>query len=145
MKNKDNQVDHFHDPQEQLNVIFDIIGTPTMAEIENMTTKGYLHTYLSCTEPKQKKNLRHLFPCANDAVLDLLDKMLQFDPKKRISVQEALEHNFLKRFREMDSEGPTEHVTHHPRVVFDFDEATLTRDKIRALFRREAQFYSDSQ
>jgi serine/threonine protein kinase len=36
--------------------------------------------------------LRSLFPMASDDCLDLLSKMFTYDPKARISVQQALEH-----------------------------------------------------
>jgi serine/threonine protein kinase len=39
--------------------------------------------------------LRHLFPGADPQGLDLLQKMLVFNPRKRITVEEALNHPFL--------------------------------------------------
>lgn len=36
--------------------------------------------------------LRSLFPIASDDALDLISKMFTYDPKARISVQQALEH-----------------------------------------------------
>jgi cyclin-dependent kinase 7 len=38
--------------------------------------------------------LRSLFPMATDDALDLLSKMFTYDPKERISVQQALEHRY---------------------------------------------------
>lgn len=38
----------------------------------------------------------HLDPCA--AALDLLDKMLTFNPHKRIEVEEALAHPYLEQY-----------------------------------------------
>lgn len=38
---------------------------------------------------------QQLFPRANPDALDLLDRMLAFDPSQRISVEEALEHRYL--------------------------------------------------
>jgi len=39
--------------------------------------------------------LRSLFPMATDDALDLLSKMFTYDPKARISVQQALEHRYM--------------------------------------------------
>ena len=42
-----------------------------------------------------KVAFQKLFPQANPQALDLLDRMLAFDPASRISVEEALEHPYL--------------------------------------------------
>lgn len=42
-----------------------------------------------------KKPLSQLFPEASKSGLDLLSKMLIFDPNKRINVDEALNHPYL--------------------------------------------------
>lgn len=39
--------------------------------------------------------LRSLFPMASDDALDLLSKMFTYDPKARISAQQALEHRYF--------------------------------------------------
>ncbi|XP_043698847.1 cyclin-dependent kinase D-1-like [Telopea speciosissima] len=39
--------------------------------------------------------LHSLFPMASDDTLDLLSKMFNYDPKARISVQQALEHRYF--------------------------------------------------
>lgn len=39
--------------------------------------------------------LRSLFPMASDDTLDLLSKMFTYDPKVRISAQQALEHRYI--------------------------------------------------
>ena len=41
-------------------------------------------------------NLRSLFPYLTQNGLDLLNKFLTFDPKQRITAQEALEHSYFK-------------------------------------------------
>jgi cyclin-dependent kinase 7 len=39
--------------------------------------------------------LRTLFPMASDDALDLLSKMFTYDPKARITAQQALEHRLV--------------------------------------------------
>jgi mitogen-activated protein kinase 7 len=61
-----------------------------------------------------KKSFPSLFPNANPDALDLLDRMLAFDPSRRISVEAALEHPYLAIWHDASDEPdcPT---------TFDFD------------------------
>lgn len=52
----------------------------------------------------QKISFQQLFPRANPDALDLLDKMLAFDPSQRISVEEALEHRYLAIWHDASDE-----------------------------------------
>ena len=45
-----------------------------------------------------------LFPIANPDALDILDKMLAFDPSRRILVEEALEHSYLQVWHDASDE-----------------------------------------
>lgn len=51
-----------------------------------------------------KKPFNRLFPNANPDALDLLDKMLAFDPSSRISVEDALEHRYLQIWHDASDE-----------------------------------------
>lgn len=55
--------------------------------------------------------LRSIFTAASDDALDLLDRMLTFNPSKRITAKEALEHFYFK-----SAPHPTE-PTKLPRPV----------------------------
>ena len=78
---------------DQLNVIFDVIGTPNSDECGDM---GSTSAYLRRLPPKAPRDLRKLFPGAHADALELLRSMLLFSPQRRISVEGALEHPFLK-------------------------------------------------
>ena len=49
-----------------------------------------------------KKNIKQILPLpqADAKALDLLDKMLTFNPNKRITVEEALAHPYLEQYYE---------------------------------------------
>lgn len=52
----------------------------------------------------QKVSFQQLFPRANPDALDLLDRMLAFDPSSRIGVEEALEHRYLAIWHDASDE-----------------------------------------
>lgn len=92
------------DRMDQLHVIFGVIGTPTPEEILQIYD-GNVVKYLTLSNAKcMPLNLKLLFPGADDEALSLLRGLLQFDVRKRITVNEALSHPFLKKVREEESE-----------------------------------------
>lgn len=53
-------------------------------------------------------------PAATNEALDLLSKMLRFDPDERISAAEALKHPFLKEYQDYAEED-------YPDIIKKFD------------------------
>lgn len=51
-----------------------------------------------------KRSFQQLFPNANPDALDLLNRMLAFDPSSRVSVEEALEHRYLHIWHDAQDE-----------------------------------------
>jgi len=51
-----------------------------------------------------KVHFAQLFPQANPDALDLLDRMLAFDPSSRITVEQALEHRYLQIWHDVSDE-----------------------------------------
>jgi cyclin-dependent kinase 7 len=76
---------------DQLGKIFAAFGTPTPSQWPDMV---YLPDYVEY-QYVSAPTLRSLFPMASDDALDLLSKMFTYDPKARISVQQALEHRYF--------------------------------------------------
>lgn len=79
----------------QLNLVLDVLGSPTEEEIDcfpNIQTRNFLRGL----EKKQPKPLESLFKDASPDAIDLLSKLLKFDQNKRITVEDALAHPYLK-------------------------------------------------
>lgn len=88
---------------DQLNQILHYLGTPsesTLARIGSPRAQEYVRNlpYM------QKIPFHTLFPRANPDSLDLLDRMLAFDPSQRIEVEEALEHRYLSIWHDASDE-----------------------------------------
>ena len=55
-------------------------------------------SYLQSLPYKPKVPWTKLYPNADPKALDLLDKMLTFNPHKRIVVEDALAHPYLEQY-----------------------------------------------
>ena len=67
------------------------------------TTPRALHSPdISCL--LQRVQFKQVFPDANPHAIDLLARMLQFDPRKRITVEEALQHPYLTQLHDPSAE-----------------------------------------
>ncbi|CAA7388709.1 unnamed protein product [Spirodela intermedia] len=76
---------------DQLGKIFAALGTPTPAQWPDMVHLPDYVEYQFVPPPP----LRSLFPNTSDDALDLLSKMLAYDPKTRISAHQALDHRYF--------------------------------------------------
>ena len=53
---------------------------------------------------RHRKSLNDLLPDAPEDALDLLNKMLQFNPDKRATAEEVLEHPYVAKFHNLSEE-----------------------------------------
>jgi len=81
---------------------------------------------------KPVQTLRRQFPGTPPEAVDLLGKMLQIHPGKRISVIEALEHPFLRSLHSPEHE----YVAHAP-FDFSFEDEKLHRVRLQELIWQE--------
>ena len=107
----------------QLQIIADTCGTPEEEDLHFITSEKALR-FMRSQPKKPKVDLTTLFPKANPAGLDLVDKMLVFDPEKRMTIEQALEHPYLSELHHIDDEP----VCPEP---FDFSFEDEELDKVR--------------
>lgn len=128
---------------DQLNQILHYLGTPneeTLSRIGSPRAQEYVRNL----PLMPKVPFQRLFPNANPDALDLLDRMLAFDPSSRISVEDALEHRYLHIWHDASDE-PTCPTTFdfHFEVVEDVQEMrNMILDEVirfRAHVRQQSQ------
>lgn len=78
----------------QLQIIAETVGTPQGEDLDFITSEKAL-AFIKGMQQHEHINFTTLYPKGNPEGLNLLDKMLQFNPNKRISVQEALAHPYF--------------------------------------------------
>ncbi|KAJ8439771.1 hypothetical protein Cgig2_009595 [Carnegiea gigantea] len=89
----------------QLKLIIGILGTQpesNLGFIENVRARRFIKS-LPCTKGTQ---FGCLYPQADPLAIDLLNKMLVFDPTKRITVNEALQHPYMAGLYDPRMEAP---------------------------------------
>lgn len=124
---------------QQLMLITELLGSPDDSDL------GFLR---SDNARKYVKQLPHFpkqpfamkFPHVSPVAIDLAEKMLLFDPCKRITVEEALNHPYLSGLHEINEEP-----TCPSPFVFDFEHASLNEEDIKELIWRESLNFNPLQ
>lgn len=75
----------------QLTLILDVLGTPSLDDFYQINSHRS-RDYLRALPFKKKKKFAEMYPKAKPLAIDLMEKCLTFNPKKRITVEEALAH-----------------------------------------------------
>ena len=68
--------------------------------------------YIRSLAKRPRRSLESLYPAADQAAIDLLKKMLMFNPEKRLTALQALEHDFLVPVRRKDMEVRSKQVVY---------------------------------
>ncbi|KAI9912852.1 hypothetical protein PsorP6_005789 [Peronosclerospora sorghi] len=129
-----------HDYLHQLKIIMDVVGSPSEDSLDFITNPKAKRFILR--QPKKPKvPLSSVYPRATPQCLDLLEKMLVFDPRKRITIQQALAHPYLAlvRDRSVEKSCPAP-------FDFAFENTDLTKQKLQELiFEDVCAFHPDAR
>eukprot|EP00471_Norrisiella_sphaerica_P006571 CAMPEP_0184491512 /NCGR_PEP_ID=MMETSP0113_2-20130426/20589_1 /TAXON_ID=91329 /ORGANISM="Norrisiella sphaerica, Strain BC52" /LENGTH=397 /DNA_ID=CAMNT_0026875915 /DNA_START=47 /DNA_END=1240 /DNA_ORIENTATION=+ len=121
---------------EQMKLIFKQLGTPPDEDLDFITNEQALK-YVKTKMGKMKKiPWKETFPNASEEALDLLEKMLNFHPKKRISVEDALNHPYMSkvRIKEYEKNSPT-------KLDMAFEDIYLTKENLQAKIWEEICYF----
>lgn len=73
-----------------------------------------------------------MYPGAGEEAIDLLHKILVFNPYFRVNLDECLEHSFFKKVRKSEKE-----MLATEAIKFDWEKETLDKKKLREHFIEE--------
>ena len=92
---------------DQLNVIFEVIGTPEEGEIDYITDDK-ARAYLGSFGRREKRSLSLIYHASHPAIIELIERMVVFDPRKRINFEEALSNPYFDEVRDLEKERNAE-------------------------------------
>ncbi|CAG0914226.1 unnamed protein product [Notodromas monacha] len=122
---------------DQLNHILGVLGSPSREDLDCIINDK-ARSYLESLPMKPKIPWSRLFPAADAKALDLLDKMLTFNPNKRISVEDALAHPYLEQYYD-----PADEPVAEQPFTFETEFDDLPKERLKELiFRETIQFNS---
>uniref|UniRef100_A0A8C5MMP3 mitogen-activated protein kinase n=1 Tax=Leptobrachium leishanense TaxID=445787 RepID=A0A8C5MMP3_9ANUR len=120
---------------DQLNHILGILGSPSQEDL-NCIINLKARNYLLSLPHKNKVPWNRLFPNADPKALDLLDKMLTFNPHKRIEVEAALAHPYLEQYYD-----PSDEPVAEAPFKFEMELDDLPKETLKELiFEETARF-----
>lgn len=127
----------YNDKSDQLNVIFKILGTPSredVSKLSNPKARKYLNSLPRQKHVEFEKMFKGIPPCG----IDLLNKLLCFDPSNRLTIDEILNHEFLQPVHDVEWDAEAE----VPPQQFEFEDVPLSMQVIRELIIDEILTYN---
>merc|ERR1719446_138503 len=79
---------HTRGKRDQMNMIFNLLGTPTEEEIAEFKFTSDAQRYIKCFDRRRGEGIQARFKHASQDSRDILDLMLQMSPWKRMTVEE---------------------------------------------------------
>lgn len=122
---------------DQLNLILNVLGSPDQEALQFIRNEK-ARSYLIGLPVKKRTPWAQLFPSASAKALDLLDKLLTFNPEKRVTVEEALAHEYLEQYYDPQDEP----VAEEP-FTFNTELDDLPKEKLKELIFESTKMYGD--
>lgn len=123
----------------QLQLILSVVGTPDAQYIQGIGSER-VKTYLQNLPARKRVDLSVLFPKCGPLAVELLNSLLQLDPKRRPTSEGALEHKYLSRYHD-----PKDEPICSPPFDFDFEKELVTQDGLCTALVEELMDYHKSR
>jgi mitogen-activated protein kinase 1/3 len=109
-----------------------VIGTPDENEDLSFIKHEEAKKYLKCFKACPKSDLGEMYPAVDKGGIRLLEKMIEFNPTKRISAEDALKDEYFDEIR-LDNQEKFEPLIIDLSFIDRFHEGELTMDQLKQM------------
>lgn len=124
---------------QQLTMITELLGSPDDSDLGFLRSDN-ARRYVKQLPHVPKQPFSQKFPNMAPVAIDLAERMLVFDPAKRITVEEALNHPYLSSLHEINEEPTCPYPFN-----FDFEQTSMNEEDIKELILRECLNFNPDQ
>ncbi|TXT12913.1 hypothetical protein VHUM_01314 [Vanrija humicola] len=121
---------------DQLNLILGVLGTPDDATLDRIASEKAAN-YVRSLPKKERVPFEDVLPDAEPDAVDLLGKLLAFDPAERLDVTTALQHPYVAAYHDPADEP----VCEFPFEKWQQVESLQTIEELREAITREIAEY----
>ena len=122
----------------QLQLIFDVIGTPSPSETGYIKNSQALQ-FLKSLQMKAPIDLSQLFAGVEPEAVDFVQRCMQFNTNVRMSIHEAVDHPLFKQYRKV----PRPEVELDPSLLnFDFEQQRLDQNQLKEIILQEVKLFA---
>lgn len=122
----------------QLQLILSVLGTPCQQFLLSSGAER-VRKYIDSLPRREQIAWTILFPSITPHALTLLDKLLQFDPSQRLSVDQALRHPYLQSLHD-----PEDEPICLSSFDFDFEKTTSSARALKEVIMNEIKSFEKS-
>ena len=125
---------------DQVQKIISVLGSPTAEDLAFITNQQ-AKEFVGKLAKRTKQSFSSLFTKSNPVALDLLSKMLIFNPRKRYTVEQCISHPYFEGLH-----NPEEEPISDAPFDWSFDDIELTKDNLQNLiFEESLNFHSEDE
>jgi mitogen-activated protein kinase 1/3 len=119
----------------QIKLIIEVLGTQDIKDLDfisNSSAKNFVMQFQGIP----KKDFNKILKSKNPNAVDLVEKMLVFNPEKRYSIEQCLNHPYLKNMRE-----GIEDPVFNGKLNLEFDDKNITLSQLFVFLVKEVSSF----
>lgn len=126
------------DTENQLELIVNCLGQPESSFFQTFNDGRMTEIFKEMDNQNDSGDFEDIFSSSDAVAVDLLRKMLRYNPVERITIEEALNHEFIGDLHYEPDEPTTMPVS---AFDFDFELYDLSIDEQKSLIHDEIMLY----